>query len=237
MVYPSSQTGDTIPNFLSYVYQPSYRPPKYPQGCSPPGTLVGASMSSNDVDPYQISWTDNGPDQTSLTDVGLGLNIINRHMSRFNSFFPLPQLPFRSRDWSHPIGASTKYFQHTSRLQQYPSGCEHLTRQTPRLCLTLRNRHSGPTNLPQPTPWLDESLSTDARAFEPIAATPPEAVWNIHWWWSSEVLVGYFLHHYGGLNFFCILIPVWLALSCKSQNNRHEVRLQSYDRTLINPKD
>ena len=74
----SSRTGDTIPNYLYYVYHPSYQPPMFPQGCCPPGTLVRALMSSTDTNPAKISWTNTIPDQTSPIDVGLGPNIINR---------------------------------------------------------------------------------------------------------------------------------------------------------------
>ena len=126
MAYSSSGTGDIIPNYLYYVYQPSQRPPKQPpkqpQYCRPPRTSVGVLTSSTDTNPNKISWTDTGPEQTPPTDVRLRPNIINRPWSRVNPFFPPPQLPLWRRDWSHPIGASTKYLQQTMRLPRSPSG-------------------------------------------------------------------------------------------------------------------
>ena len=132
MAYSSSGTGDIIPNYLYYVYQPSQRPPKQPpkqaQYCRPPRTSVGVLTSSTDTNPNKISWTDTGPEQTPPIDVGLGPSIINRCCSWFNYFFPLPQVPLWCRDRSHPIRSPTKYLQPTSRLQQSPSVWEHLIR-------------------------------------------------------------------------------------------------------------
>ena len=82
MTSPSSQTEDTIPSYLYYVHQPSYRPPTYPQGRSPPRNLVGALTSSTNVNTNQISQTDAGSNQTYPTDVGLGTNIINKRFPR-----------------------------------------------------------------------------------------------------------------------------------------------------------
>ena len=126
IVSPSSRKVDTIPIYLYYILQPSYRPPTQSQGCSPPRTLVGASTSSTNIDLDQISWTDTGPDQNFPTDVKIGPNISNRCWSRVNCVFLPPQLPLRRRDWSHPIRDSTKYLQQTSRLQKFTSGCKHL---------------------------------------------------------------------------------------------------------------
>ena len=172
IVSPSSRTVDTIPIYLYYILQPSYRPPTQLQGCSPPRTLVGASTSSTNIDPDQISWTDTGPDQTSPTDVGLGPNIINRCWYWVDYFFLPLQLLLSRHDWFHPIRAPTKYLQQTSRLQQSPSGWKHLACQTPGLWPTFPNIHRSPTNCHQPTPQLDELSSTNARVFEPRAVTP-----------------------------------------------------------------
>ena len=129
--------------------------------------------SSTDVNTNQISQTDTVSNQIYPTDVGLGTNIINKRFSLVNYFFLLPQLPHWRRDRSLPIRASTKYLQQTSSIKQYPSFYDHLARQTPRLCPTSPNRHRGPTDHLQSTPRLDEFLSTDTRAFEPGAVTPP----------------------------------------------------------------
>ena len=139
-----------------------------------PGTLTRESTSSTDIDPDQISWNDTGPDQTSPIDVGLGPNISNIRWSWVNSIFPPPQIPLRRPDWSQQIQALVKYLQQPSGLRRYLSGCKHLTHQTPRLYPTLPNRSCGPKHCLQPLPQLHGLLSTNARAFETGAVTPPK---------------------------------------------------------------
>ena len=80
-------------------------------------------------------------------------------------------------------------------------------------------------NFPHQTPRSHESFWTDAatqwiivnwrQGFWTQRYDPPEAVWNISCVWSSDALVGGFLHHYGWLNVLCILIPMWFVLSFK----------------------
>ena len=174
MAPPSSWTGVTIHIYLYYVLATSYWPHTCSQGHIPPGTLIGASTSSTDVDPYQISWTYTGPNQTSPTDIGIGKNISNGRWFRVNCFFLPPHIPFWRRDRSQLIQSLTKYPQQTLGLQRSSAGCEHLSLQTPRLCPTLLNRLRGHMNCLQPPPRLDELLSTNSRAFEPGAVTPPK---------------------------------------------------------------
>ena len=69
--------------------------------------------------------------------------------------------------------------------------------------LIVSNRRRDLMNYSQPTQGISN----------PAPWLSPKAIWNIDNWWSSNALVGGFLHHYDRLTDFRLLIPVWLVLS------------------------
>ena len=137
---------------------------------STPGTSIGASTSSNDVN----------PDPNIQNQHRIRPNLSNRRWSQANSFFPPLQLPPRCRGQSQPTKSPTKYLQQTSGLPWSPIGYKHLTCHTPRFLPTFTNRRRGPTNCPRPLPQIPEILSTNTRDFELGDVTPPK---------PSEILV------------------------------------------------
>ena len=114
------------------------------------------------------------PYQTFPTDVGLRTNIFIIHCYQVKLLCLPPQLPLRRRDWPQWIKARTKYLQQTSGLRLSLSGSEHLACHKLRLCPNLFNRSRSPNNCLQLPLQLDGLLSTEARAFEPGAMTPPK---------------------------------------------------------------
>ena len=202
MASPYPQTGYTIPNYLYYFLQPSYRPPTYPQGCSSPRTLVGASTSSNDVDPNQISWTDTSPrpkfpnrrlPQAKYHQQAL----IPGRLFLPGAAAPAPELwsvpPNLSPDEISTIDIEDPTISTRLQVPRWPDAetMFNFPQQTP------RSHKSPPTNAA--TQW---SIFNQRQGFRSQSHDPPKAVWNIDFWWSSDALIGGFLHHYGWLNVF-----------------------------------
>ena len=109
-----------------------------------------------------------------------------------------------------------------ARRQDYAQRCPTNTA-APQI---VSNLHRGSMNYRQPTPGLLN-----------LAPQPPEYLLNIHCQWYYDALIGDSSPFLWPIEcFYSLNSCVTCALLLKS-NIRHEVLLQSYDNTLINPKD
>ena len=110
------------------------------------------------------------PDPNIPNQHGPRPNIFNRRRSRENNTFLLLQL-YTPAPKLTPTNVGL--IQPTSGIPQSLLGLSHLHFQTPRLPPTFPNRHRVRLNYLQPTPWLPETLSTNAMSFEPSITDIP----------------------------------------------------------------
>ena len=141
---------------------------------STPGTSIGTLMSSTDVYPDLNVLNRHGPRPNLSNKRRFKAKYLQQTLFLGQYSLPAAVAPALA-PWSVSTNENlTKYLQQTLGIPRSLSGYNHLARHTPRFLQTSPNRRRGPTNCPQPPPWLPGIFSTNARAFKPDAVDPPE---------------------------------------------------------------